>query len=164
MRDSIRKCRLIPGAIFRAIIAASIASVPEPQNGSRRGVLYFQETKAISAAARFSFIGASHASSRYPRLWSGSPVTSMSIRAISSTTSMSMCISTQLVVFGVRRVSKIAFWETLWSVGMLASTDRVDDASITILSFPVRYALQSIVEQSEKSSSKSVIFDCASSR
>ncbi len=47
-----------PGAIFLAIIAASMGIVPEPQQGSKRGFLYFQFAKATSAAARFSFIGA----------------------------------------------------------------------------------------------------------
>jgi H+/gluconate symporter-like permease len=60
--------RLLHGAILRAIIAASIAIVPEPQNISYNGSLYFQPESTTSAAARFSFIGASHVISLYQRL------------------------------------------------------------------------------------------------
>jgi hypothetical protein len=46
------------GAIFFASNAASIAIVPEPQNGSINGLLNFHHESRIIAAARFSFKGA----------------------------------------------------------------------------------------------------------
>ncbi|MCY1377536.1 hypothetical protein D9M68_891200 [compost metagenome] len=68
-----------------AIWAASITTVPLPQQGSYNGVMSssdsasppFQPVAAIMAAARVSFSGASPLSSRQPRLNSGSPEVSM---------------------------------------------------------------------------------------
>jgi hypothetical protein len=51
---------LCHGAIFFAIIAASIHIVHAPQNGSTSGVENFHHDASTNAAARFSFIGASH--------------------------------------------------------------------------------------------------------
>lgn len=50
--------------MFRAIMIASMAIVPDPHMGSVSGTAYFQFANATSAAARFSLIGASHASRR----------------------------------------------------------------------------------------------------
>ena len=70
-----RRCR--PGAMPQAICAASMAMVPEPQQGScsappASGVPR-QPAAASMAAASVSFSGASPLSSRQPRLNSGSP-------------------------------------------------------------------------------------------
>ncbi len=68
-----------PGATSKAICAASITIVPEPQNGSYSGVAGVHLHNASSPAARFSFSGASPLSSRperQPRLNSGSPLRS----------------------------------------------------------------------------------------
>ena len=62
------KSRLSPGAIFAAIIAASIGNVPLPQKGSINILSLFQGVSLISAAARHSEIGAFPASGRYPLL------------------------------------------------------------------------------------------------
>ena len=50
--------RFMPGAIFAAIIAASIGKVPLPQNGSTRIRSTFHGVRRISAAASVSVIGA----------------------------------------------------------------------------------------------------------
>ena len=47
-----------PGAIFIAIMAASIANVPLPQKGSMSILSFFHGVSMISAAARVSVIGA----------------------------------------------------------------------------------------------------------
>ena len=70
-----RRCR--PGAMPQAICAASMAMVPEPQQGScsappASGVPR-QPAAASMAAASVSFSGASPLSSRQPRLNSDSP-------------------------------------------------------------------------------------------
>jgi hypothetical protein len=52
--------------------------------------------------------------------------------------------SIALALLGVWSVEKIAFWLTDWIVGMLERADRVEDASMTMSSFPVRYSLQLI--------------------
>jgi hypothetical protein len=44
--------------MFLANNAASIAIVPEPQNGSINGLLNFHHESKIIAAAKFSFNGA----------------------------------------------------------------------------------------------------------
>jgi hypothetical protein len=44
--------------MFLASRAASIAIVPEPQNGSINGLLNFHHESRIMAAAKFSFKGA----------------------------------------------------------------------------------------------------------
>ena len=49
------------GAILRAIIAASIGILPEPQHGSRKESFRCHHDICMSAAAMFSFIGASPA-------------------------------------------------------------------------------------------------------
>ena len=48
----------MPGAIFAAIIAASIAKVPLPQNGSTRIRSFFHGVSIINALASVSLIGA----------------------------------------------------------------------------------------------------------
>lgn len=48
----------MPGAIFAAIIAASIGKVPLPQNGSTRIRSLFHGVSMMSAAASVSVIGA----------------------------------------------------------------------------------------------------------
>ena len=48
-----------PGAIFKAIIAASINNVPEPQNKSTTGDFWSHSLKPTNPAAKFSFKGAS---------------------------------------------------------------------------------------------------------
>ena len=52
------KERRRPGAIFLAIIAASIQKVPEPQVGSIKGLSGYQLESCKMAAAMFSLIGA----------------------------------------------------------------------------------------------------------
>ena len=52
------KERRKPGAILRAIIAASIQKVPEPQVGSISGLSGYQFDNCKIAAAMFSLIGA----------------------------------------------------------------------------------------------------------
>jgi hypothetical protein len=73
------KRRRLPGAIWQAICAASIAIVPLPQQGSYSGTdgSCAQPQDAIIAAASVSFSGASPLSSRQPRLNSASPEVSM---------------------------------------------------------------------------------------
>jgi hypothetical protein len=50
---------LIQGAIFLAIIAASIHMVQDQQNGSNKSCLNFRQLSNINHAATFSLIGAS---------------------------------------------------------------------------------------------------------
>ncbi len=63
--------------MLQAICAASISTVPLPQqgsyNGSKSSSPSAQPLAAIMAAAKVSFKGASPLSSRQPRLNSGSP-------------------------------------------------------------------------------------------
>jgi hypothetical protein len=69
-----RRCR--PGAMPQAICAASMATVPAPQQGSSSGpssARPCQPAAASMAAASVSFSGASPVSSRQPRLKRGSP-------------------------------------------------------------------------------------------
>ncbi len=77
---------------------------------------------------------------------------------ISSIMRMRTCASTPLVVLGVTRAENIAFWETLWMVGTLVRVDRVEEASITIFSFPLKYFFHDICSSSSNNVSKSVIF------
>ena len=76
-RRSKAKCRFNPGAMPQAICAASMAIVPEPQQGScsapPAAAVPCQPAAASIAAARVSFSGASPTSSRQPRLNSDSP-------------------------------------------------------------------------------------------
>ena len=62
-----------PGALFIAIIAASIAGVPEPHIGETNGVLPSHLSAMMHAAARVSCIGAEPGIFLYPRFESGSP-------------------------------------------------------------------------------------------
>ena len=57
--SSLAKLRLMPGAMLRPIIAASIGMVPEPQQGSTRMRSFFQNESNTIAAASVSLIGAS---------------------------------------------------------------------------------------------------------
>ena len=52
------KSRFIPGAMFAAIMAASMGMVPLPQKGSTSTRSPFQGVSMIMAAARFSAMGA----------------------------------------------------------------------------------------------------------
>ena len=56
--SSDRNSLFIPGAIFAAIIAASIGKVPLPQNGSTRIRSLFHGVSMMRAAASVSVIGA----------------------------------------------------------------------------------------------------------
>ena len=69
----------MPGAIFNAIIAASINSVPEPQNKSNNGDFWSHSDNPIIPAAKFSFSGASPVFVRYPRMNKEFPVVSKAI-------------------------------------------------------------------------------------
>ena len=71
--------RLSPGAIFAAIIAASIGNVPLPQNGSTSIRSFFQGVSIISAAARLSEIGALPEAGLYPLLCRELPVVSIAM-------------------------------------------------------------------------------------
>ena len=75
------KRRRMPAGMRRAICAASISTVPLPQQGSYSGwgssPCGSQPVAAIMAAARVSLSGASPLSSRQPRLNSASPEVSM---------------------------------------------------------------------------------------
>ena len=71
------KERRRPGAIFLAIITASIQKVPEPQVGSIKGLSGYQLESCKMAAAMFSLIGAPPFSVRYPRLKRLDPVVSI---------------------------------------------------------------------------------------
>ena len=57
-QSSDRNSRFIPGAIFAAIIAASMGKVPLPQNGSTRIRSLFHGVSMMRAAASVSVIGA----------------------------------------------------------------------------------------------------------
>jgi hypothetical protein len=57
----------------------------------------------------------------------------------------------------------MAFWLTDWIVGILERTDLVEDASMTMISFPVRYSLQLILVSVSCRVSKSVTFSFATS-
>jgi hypothetical protein len=59
------KSLFIHGAMFFAIIAASISIVQLPQQKSEKFSLKFQFASITSPAARVSFIGASHDSLLY---------------------------------------------------------------------------------------------------
>jgi hypothetical protein len=76
-----RKAAQDAGRNARAICAASITTVPLPQQGSYSGwglsPCGSQPEAAIMAAARVSLSGASPLSSRQPRLNSASPEVSM---------------------------------------------------------------------------------------
>ena len=74
--DSAEMRTLKQSAIPAAIIAASMGMVPLPQKGSTNILLPFQGVSIISAAARFSAIGACATSFRYPLLCRDSPVLS----------------------------------------------------------------------------------------
>ena len=67
-KSSAAKERFIPGATFFIIIAASIAIVPEPQNGSQKSTFSLGRANDARAAARVSRRGAETVSGRYPRL------------------------------------------------------------------------------------------------
>ena len=73
VHSSAVKERFIPGAIFAAIIAASIGNVPLPQNGSTRILSLCHGVSMISAAASVSVIGAFPDTSRYPLLCRDTP-------------------------------------------------------------------------------------------
>ena len=95
------KRRLSPGAMPQAICAASMAIVPEPQQGScnappSSGVPR-QPAAASIAAASVSFSGASPLSSRQPRLNSGSPELSTYSEARSGPTCSINCRSGRCV-------------------------------------------------------------------
>ena len=75
--------RFIPGAIFAAIIAASIGNVPLPQNGSTSILSFLQGVSMISAAARVSVIGALLDSCLYPLLCKETPDVSIPTVTIS---------------------------------------------------------------------------------
>lgn len=132
------------GAILRAMRAASIAIVPEPQNGSQNASLYRQALIATSHAASVSLIGASPCSVRYHRLWSASPVISRSIRAVLSIMSISICNSSWFHGFPgiLPYVSMIAFCPILWIVGTLERVDRADDPSMMSWRFGEMYSFQ----------------------
>ena len=74
---SARNSRFIPGAMFAAIMAASMGNVPDPQKGSTRMRSFFQGVSMMSALASVSEIGAFAVSRRYPLLWRETPVVSM---------------------------------------------------------------------------------------
>jgi hypothetical protein len=74
---------LKPGAIFWAIKHASIAIVPEPQNGSIKGVSPVQLASLIKLAAKVSLIGASPCASLYPLLFKPEPEVSIVNKALS---------------------------------------------------------------------------------
>ena len=59
-----------------AIIAASIAGVPEPHIGETKGVFRSHFSALIQAAANVSCIGADPGIFRYPRLDNGAPLVS----------------------------------------------------------------------------------------
>lgn len=75
--------RFIPGAIFAAIMAASMGNVPLPQKGSTRIRSPLHGVSMISAAASVSEIGAFPAAGRYPLLWRDCPEVSIPIVTIS---------------------------------------------------------------------------------
>ena len=63
-QPSLAKWRERPGAMFLAIMAASIGMVPEPQQGSTSSRSAFQKESWIMAAARVSLIGAATLATR----------------------------------------------------------------------------------------------------
>ena len=83
VQDSAVKLRFIPGAIWAAIIAASIGKVPQPQNGSTKIRSPFQGVSISSAAAKVSVIGALLERIRYPRLCKERPDVSIPTTASS---------------------------------------------------------------------------------
>ena len=80
---SAAKFLFAPGAIFLAIIAASIAIVPVPHIGSSKTSSAFHFDKYTSAAARVSLIGAIIFKALYPLFVKDSPELSSIIMNIS---------------------------------------------------------------------------------
>ena len=113
------KLRFLPGAILAAIMAASIGKVPLPQKGSTRILPAFQGVSSISAAARFSAMGAFAVSLRYPLLCKDSPVlssptvTSSFIRN-TRTGKFSPSSGNQLISYWAFSRSTIAFFIMDW--------------------------------------------------
>jgi hypothetical protein len=80
------------GAMFFAIIKASIAIVQLQQNGSKKGSLNFQEDNKTKDEAKLSFKGASEASFLYPLICKASQEVLSKILALLSINKMSISI------------------------------------------------------------------------
>ena len=125
--------RFIPGAMFAAIMAASMGKVPLPQKGSTRIRSPFQGVSISSAAARVSVTGALLTSVRYPRLCRESPevsmatVTSSFIRNSRNGYSAPVSGNHSVWYFCFRR-STMAFFTTDWISEGLNSLLLMEDA------------------------------------
>ncbi len=126
----------IPGAMFAAIIAASMQNVPLPQNGSTSILSACHGVSFINAAARVSEIGASFEIFLYPLLWRDSPEVSMVTSTISLFMNMRIGYSfpsslNHSIPYFSFSFSTTAFLTILWMSEELNSFDLTETAFFT---------------------------------
>ena len=153
---------------FLPMSAASIASVPAPQNGSRNGRSAFPVAQKTSPAASVSLSGASPDSSRYPVLWSPAPVVSRTSIASSfkraTSTETEARLRRDFEPIDRFQAPTIAFFTMLWQAGTLASTDRTERPRTGNLAFLGRKRSHGTSRAPSKSASKSAAGNDASRR